>query len=57
MERWQILYLGVVIAGFLVGWFFDPVAAVAFVWICIIISESVNYWKEMKEFEQGSEEA
>lgn len=57
MERWQILYLGVVIAGFLVGWFFDPVVAVAFVWICVILSESLNYWEEMREFERGSEES
>ncbi len=42
MEKWQILYLGIIGIGFLIGWFFSPKIAVLFVWICIIIVEILD---------------
>lgn len=56
MEKWQILYLIVVGAGFGVGWHTTPVIAVVFVWTAVIISETLDYWKEIREFKRRSEE-
>lgn len=56
MESWQFVYLAVVGVGFLIGWFLSPIVAVVFVWACIIASESLNYWREMREFEEEYEE-
>lgn len=57
MESWQFVYLAVVGVGFLIGWFLSPIVAVVFVWVCIIASESLNYWREMREFEEEYEES
>lgn len=51
MEKWQIFYLVLLTAGFIVGWKTIPILGVVFIWVIIIVSEIIRAIKEIREFE------
>lgn len=55
MERWQEIYLIVIAVGFVIGFYFPPIVAVGFIWVAIIATEIVQYWRELREAEKEVE--
>ncbi|MEM3402232.1 MAG: hypothetical protein QW179_01730 [Candidatus Hadarchaeales archaeon] len=39
MESWEILYIGVLLIGLLLGWLISPYIGAAFVWGLVILLE------------------
>jgi hypothetical protein len=42
IERWQVVYLLVVIIGLIIGYWIDPLVAVGFIWVVMIAAELVG---------------
>ncbi|KXB05520.1 hypothetical protein AKJ50_00680 [candidate division MSBL1 archaeon SCGC-AAA382A13] len=57
MEKWQLFYLIILAAGLIVGRLLSPILAVFLIWVMIISSELVRYWREVREFEEKAAEA
>jgi hypothetical protein len=41
-EKWQIIYLTVVIIGLWIGYWVDPLVGVGFIWVATLLAETVS---------------
>jgi hypothetical protein len=41
-ERWQLVYLLIILIGLLIGYWIHPLVAVGFIWVAIIAAELIG---------------
>jgi len=48
MEKWQVVFLLIVLCGLVVGWLLNPLAGLVFIWGAMIAAE-VSFSKRSKK--------